>query len=534
MTAAVMALVAFGVPGRPALAVAAATPDVTPPMGPFGFTTMGLGQTATYGEPSLAIADDGRHLLVSTPGGGGTNNWYSANDGLTWGTSHTPYGGGDSALDFLHDGTALVEDLHVTNANGSPPDSGVRVSHDYGKTWGPVAHAGIEQDRAWFAHSPDNKTLYLVYHDFVLEAEFISVSTDGGVTWTNTPVNQIPVNSTGQGTALPILLGGHSGTPASILDQGVNTFSGPMLVDPNGKDLYVVYSISDFVSNANPQTGVPPYGPVRALVLAHSADAGATWTDTLADVPDGTATSESIEGTFFPWGFLDANGTVYLTFDSTRGGAPGDHFHRYYIYSKDKGATWSKPFKIDTLAIGNGSTTYSTGDSPAPGVIDTAWYESATGSPSQDTSTWTPHFAQVTGADTDHPKVVEQTITTIPNHKGGICLQGILCGIGPGSKDRSLADFFMVKINPITHLAEIAYADNNRLGGGKGEVVVAHQTILNPAASTATGGRTVPLPNTAPAGPNPLSLLPAAAITLLGGALVVGRRRRGGPHRGPS
>jgi hypothetical protein len=533
---AVVALGAFGL--APVVPGSAAPADVTPPYGPFQFSTQGLGKTDSYGEPSLAIAPDGRHVLVSTPGNGGDLFWYSGDDGHTWGTSFTSYGGGDSQIDFLPDGTAVSADLRV----GPPtPDSGIGISHDFGKTWTCCAGAGTEQDRQWLAHSPDGKTLYLVYHDFAAEGEFIARSTDGGHTWTQGPPGDTLVNSVNQATALPIFLGGHPGGTASIYDQGVNTFSGPLLIDPpnNGKDQYVVYSISDFVSNINPTAGVPPYGPVRALVVAHSTDHGATWSNVLADVAQINGVNESTENTLFPWGFLDSAGNVYVVFDSTRDGAPGDHFHQYYVYSIDKGSTWSAPIKIDGLPLGAGSTVYATGDGGGPGVIDIGWYQSDTGTPSNDTSTWVPHFAQVTNATSAHPKVVEQAITTVPNHVGGICLQGILCGIGPGSSDRSLLDFFQVKINPVTHLAEFAYADNNRLGkdaqGNKiGEVVVAHQGVA--AAQVAAPAPTPPVTvATAELPPTSRAALPAVAtITLAGGlvaaagigALLLARRRR--------
>lgn len=520
------------------------------PLGPFGFTTSALGETKHYGEPSLAIAPDGKHELVSTPGGGGVQYWYSSDRGHTWAATSTQCGGGDSALDFLPDGTAVSADLNFPGDQSNPADSCIRTSKDFGKTWSDYSRAGIEQDRQWLAHSPDGKKLFLVYHDFIAEAEFYSQSSDGGATWTNLPTDQVLVNSPDQVTATPVVAGGAVGSSASILDQGVNTFSGPMLVDPDGQHYYVVYSISDAVSNLNPTVGVPPFGPVRALVVARSSDGGATWTNTLADVAQVNGTSESIENTLFPWGFIDSAGTVYVVFDSTRDGAPGDHFHQYYVYSKDHGATWSAPVKVDALGLPNGATVYATGAAVSPGVIDIAWYQSDSGTPSDGTSVWVPYFAQVTGADTASPKIKVQAVTSHPNHRGGICLQGILCGIGPGSSDRSLADFFMLAVNPVTHHAEIAYADNasfgkNDAGKVKGEVVVAHEqgnSVTSPSAPVApvatstpspqggTLAATTQLPNTAGAG----AAAPLASLAVLAGVALlrpVARRRRARPTR---
>src|SRR5438105_3612935 len=89
--------------------------DRTKPYGPFGFTTQGLDPKGQfpYGEPSLAFAPDGRHVVSSTPGNGGVQIWYSTNNGSTF--THTattsPNGGGDSELDFLPNGSLLSADL---------------------------------------------------------------------------------------------------------------------------------------------------------------------------------------------------------------------------------------------------------------------------------------------------------------------------------------------------------------------------------------------------------------------------------------
>ena len=67
---------------------------------PIAFKRVVLADQKAYGEPSLAISDDGKHIAVCVPGGAGeTSVWYSGNDGKSFGTSHTTSqnGGGENA-----------------------------------------------------------------------------------------------------------------------------------------------------------------------------------------------------------------------------------------------------------------------------------------------------------------------------------------------------------------------------------------------------------------------------------------------------
>ena len=516
---------------------AGASDDTTSATGSFGFATTGLtdssigGTRPSYGEPSFAAAPDGQHLLVSTPGCGGVCYWYSSDDGATWGATKTSGSGGDSELDFVPtpDGniTTLSADLAIR-------DSFINTSHDYGATWDNSVQttAGIEQDRQWFAHSPDGKTAYLVYHDFAAEAEVYAKGTWNATTksfdWPEQDAVH-PVNSPDQLAPPAVVTSAKPGDPVSVLDQGANTYSGPMLIDPNGQDMYVVYSISDATSNSSTAQGVPPYGPVRSIAVAHSSDGGTTWTNRYAVVSPQSATNpagETSNGTMFPWGFIDGAGTIYIVYDSTKTLAGTDHYGYYYTYSKDKGATWSTPFRIDDpRPDGQGSVVFNTGAAVQPGVIDVAWLQKDTGSLSTNDGEWYPWFAQIEGADTDNPHLVgKQKVADTTNHLGGVCIQGILCGTAPGSSDRSLADFFELGVNPVTGMAEIAYAQNahdrsgevDSTGTARGEVVFAKQTV-QPALSPGA---------TLPESPY-LPLLPIAAVVALGGVMLWRRRRTG-------
>ena len=464
--------------------------DRTPAFGKLGFTTVGMGTGPSYGEPSFSWAPDGRHGIICTPGddkgdGSTVQFWYTADGGKTFKHSKmtSPNGGGDCDVDFLPDGTAVAVDLEIS-------DSYLQESTDFGKTWKQIGTFGTEQDRQWLAHSADGTKIFMVYHDFAAEAEFYAVANYDKKTKAITippqdccHTAQSADQASAPGIASTQINPVGSGSPTSVVDEGGNTFSGPILIDPSdqsGKTMYVVYSISDAQSNMNPNDGVPPYGPTRGVIVASTTDGGTTWSShyAVAAAPQPDGSKEEANGAIFPWGSIDKAGTLYVVYNSTRGES-GDHFHQYYVYSKDHGKHWSKPIKLDKLAHGHGAAIYATSDSGRKGQLAVAWYQTDNGTPSSTEAsvTWTPHVALISGADTSRPKIVEQLLSKVPNHKGGICLQGILCGVGPGSSDRSLLDYFQVVFNPKTGKLGIAYADNGLFNprGGK-EVVFARQT----------------------------------------------------------
>jgi hypothetical protein len=486
-SAAGIALAAAAVPSSGATAG-----DRTAPYGPLGITTVGMGTGPSYGEPSFAWAKDGKHGIICTPGSDRGDSstvqfWYTADGGKTFKHSKmtSPNGGGDCDVDFLPDGTAIAVDLEIT-------DSYLQESTDWGKTWKQVGTFGQQQDRQWLAHSADGSKIFMVYHDFAAEAEWYAVASYDHKTRAVTiapqdccNTAQSPDQATAPGIASTQINPVGSGSPTSLVDEGGNTFSGPILVDPSdqsGKTMYVIYSISDAQSNLNPNDGVPPYGPTRGVIVATTRDGGATWSSHYAVVapPQADGSQEEADGAIFPWGSIDKAGTLYVVYNSTRG-ETGDHFHQYYVFSKDHGSHWSKPVKLDKLAHGHGAAIYATSDAGKKGQLAVAYYETGNGTPSSTSSsvTWTPHIALVSGADSAHPHIVEQKLSKLPNHKGGICLEGILCGVGPGSSDRSLLDYFQVGFNPRTGMLGIAYADNGgfRKNEGRGEVVFARQTI---------------------------------------------------------
>ena len=305
-----------------------------------------------------------------------------------------------------------------------------------------------------------------------------------------------------------------------------------MLISPDGQQTYVLYSISDAKSNAT--GGTPPYGSTRGIVVAHKGAEDAGFTNKYAVPSDGL----SISGAIFPWGAIDRAGTVYVLYNSDKGD-PG-HFHTYYVWSKDKAATWSAPVRVDDAPAGVGAQIYATGDAGDPGVLDIAWYgHRGTGGADDNNALWDIWFAQVRNATSAKPTITRaQVAPKDPIHKGNICLNGLLCILGG---DRSLADFMELQIGKDGY-AQIAYADNTGFtSGAKGHVIWAKQVGGLPAygkvASTpSTPTEPVVKPVTPPTTPvagggalattGPGVLVPSVALGLLALLLVIRLTRR--------
>jgi hypothetical protein len=491
-----------------------------------------VNEQSSITEPSLSIDKRGRIFVCGPGGGGGAGNagWYSFDDGRTFTRKDTvgdmADGGGDCELQYLPDGSLVTADLAVRT-------SVIFRSTDGGKTFTQQADAGSEQDRQWFAYDERKKELYLVYHDIVAETEQYVVSKDGGRTW-STPTL---VNSADQFAGPPNVVAEQGGT-ASLVDQGYNTFSGPMLIDQKGGHQYVLYSISSAQDNL---TSVGGFGPTRGIVVAHRGPEDSGFSNKYAVVSPGTpGGSGTVNGAIFPWGTIDPAGNVYVVYNSSEGGS----FHTYYVVSTDHAKTWSKPVRVDGNPATKGATVYATGQAGATGVLDLAWYESDDATSPDDTDAhWYVDFAQVRGAATASPQITRSRISDHIVHHGSICQKGILCVTSLGD-DRSLGDFFELAIGP-DGMAQVAWTDNGNKGtpgAGPRRVFWAKQATGPSAFAGAPAAAPVARP-AAPAAPAPAAPAapagrqlaatglgvagPGLALLLMtaGGALALRRRR---------
>jgi hypothetical protein len=503
----------------------AAKPNVSSTSAGFSWDSHPVNDNSAFAEPSIDV-DHSNVIYVSAIGGGGTELWRSTDVGKTFSAKSitSPLGGGDSEIEILSNDVVLTADLELV-------DSAVSRSEDRFNTYTQQT-VGSEQDRQWLAHRCSNIVL-LGYHDIVLEAEMVNRSTDGGVTWDAVPIFISPKGSAPGSQDVPL-----------YADQGVNTFSGPMVVDQKTGDTYIIFAISNVVGNVT--TGIPPFGDPTQIVVGVSHDEALTWELKLIE----SGPVGSLAGLIFPWITLDRAGNVYASWAGRD--AETDPINVFMSYSNDHGETWSAPYRVNKDADGPAHiyTTMSAGD---PGVVDIAWYTSTKPDPADTDADWYVDFAQVRNANTSNPQVSQSRVTPNRIHHGDICLNGLLCELGG---DRSLLDFFQIQVGP-DGMANIAFANNGypvddtpddnqdnlsvwyaRQTGGRSAGSALHDSAYCPKAAGGPGPLKRPVIPDLPPPLKPTKVLggnlagtgvggiPVAAWVLLGTAVALGARFR--------
>jgi hypothetical protein len=382
---------------------------------PFRFTAQHV--PADFTEPSAIVTRKGTVLFCGPLGLGDmaegvvrSTNWKTFE---SFEVSSPIGGGGDCDIKQSPDGTLYLTDLQAFGAT-------IHRSTDDGATWEFLWQEPIEEDRQWLATDPnDPNVVYLAYHDLTAEAEIVSKSTDGGQTF----VQHAIVHDLEALGLLP--------------DTFPNTFSGPIRVDPSDSNrVYLAYGISSLGGNAHQcvyNTGGCPFGDPLSIVVASSADGGATWTNKVAmGTPFG-----HVLGNIFPWLTVDRAGNVYAMAAGHIPGPRGESYGAFVSVSKDHGRTWSQPLKINRA---NGATVFPTMVAGDAGIVDFAWVEASTQDQGAAENVWRVHFAQSRNMLSARPTFVD--IAGPVMRRGNVCTLGINCTDG-----RELGDFFEISLD---------------------------------------------------------------------------------------
>lgn len=339
-------------------------------------------------ESSLAVNPaDEDEMLVCDPSGvpnlpEGHSYFHITRDGgATWSEFEIePEGdprafafeGGDCDVAYDAAGTMYVADTWLGNLS-------VGASSDGGGTWTgtPIAVQAPVVDRPWLVGGPAG-TVYLTYQD----VQFAMPS----VIWF--------LKSTDYGRTFSV------GAPlATASVEGTHTWTGNFVVSPTGNDIYSVYTrrqsgvVLGSLDSAGPET----------VWVATSHDGGTTWTQRMV------ASMSNPASYLYPAIAMDAGGGLHVVFASKR---EGDR-PVWYATSTDEAVTWSDPIPVTTGGSGFAPWVAAR----APGEVAVIWY----GSPNPAANVgagqhdWYLYWARISGGGAT---IISGTTTTNPLYHG--------------------------------------------------------------------------------------------------------------------
>jgi hypothetical protein len=278
------------------------------------------------GEPTLAVLSDGTILAQAL-----AHTVRSTNGGKTWTDAHVPATGETTLDPYIH-ADAQTDRILASQLFGACQ----MLSHsdDGGATWLDHPTQCPSGDHQKIGSGPwSDQSTHLYPRAFYTCLNHVgdtacAVSPDGGITWGPLVVVFPGVDPTAdQGVGTPGLCGGLEGDPVS---------------GPDG----TIYVPREYCGR--PYVGV-------------STDDGLTYTTHY--VSPGSQTRPVGYGANNPSVTVDRTGTVYYAFT-------GADWRHYVAYSKDQGATWSKPVAVFPSG---GSTTFPSIVAGKTGAVATAF-----------------------------------------------------------------------------------------------------------------------------------------------------------------
>ncbi|MHB8587096.1 MAG: sialidase family protein [Thermoplasmatota archaeon] len=395
---------------------------------PFTFSTLEGTDPASYGsEPSLGIDPKG-DIWISAPAGlGGISHlWLSKDNGSTWKpVAYNPYGangrglgGGDTSIAIGKDGSVWITDLW----SGS---STVTMSKDGGATWttSPVGDEVPFNDREWNTVDAHGHGYYLGRTFSPAIAAWVARSDDGGQTWR------------------------HVGNP--------------WVAAPGADDANQGHQDGGFITNPKTDAiGVTYSCGTNEVCVSTSTDEGVTWKPVVAAKASGSIAN------LFPTIAADTAGNWYVSYAVT--GPTGKGMTIQVSCSHDGGKTWMAPMNVTTTPADRLMPAMVAGDD---GRVAIAWYESASTASTNDLTAmqnaqWNVVMAVTTNAMAMPASFTLQNVTTAPIHKGTVSTEGFqpLSVVTGGSPDRGLGDFFTIAKDS-RGMVHLAFVNGSR--GGK-------------------------------------------------------------------
>ncbi len=433
---------------------------------PVFVTSSSLYQAA---EPSIRVdtSDPNKRIWITAPTSvgvdrrglpppgssprGGDLFWYSDDDGKTWTVKSSPgptiVGGGDSDVATGTAGQVYGTGLTLANIT-------LAGSCDNGQTFttNPISNVGTVEDRQWIDMYEDRaKPATATAPDFLLNY--------GGIAERRIWFHQVFAPCAPGAPAPPPPVAGPRIDTSTLecigalsVDRQCYQWPGNLAVDENTGDVYVTHNT----------LGTPDD------VIVTRIDDGADRPVTQADVHPVVAANERPD-TFdsFTVVAVDSASNVYVVWNE-RTGAPRNATDTMLAVSKDRGATWSAPIRVNRLpethttvfpwiaAGGPGRISIVYYGTSAPGGFPTPTNPNPVASPETvgPNALWRVWMAKSLNATAATPTFAEGPATGFM-HQGNICTSGTGCAAGT----RDLLDFFQLDLDE-KGLANITYTDN--------------------------------------------------------------------------
>ena len=392
--------------------------------------------TNTAAEPAIRASADGHFYASSENGlGSGTLAWKSGEGGLHYASlnspniasSATPFpispAGGDTDLAVAPVKNAAGQ-YNVYVASLELANVSVSTSANGGASWtvNPTGATIPGDDRPWIAADGASKVC-ISYHDAATFNIDVNCSSNAGATFTQL------------GDAI-------DAAHAYAID---NNEIGNLVIDPAS---HLVYQTFSAIANAGEEVcSTAGTCGFHVVYVGVSTDGGKTFTDHVVYDNPNPAVGY---GHQFVNLSVDTAGNLYSVFS--------DNHNVSMSFSRDHGATWSKPVQVNRGSAATAIMPWSVaGD---PGKVDIVYYGSSYFNSSQtpdtypSTATWHAYFAQNLSVFTN-PGAFAQVAATPVVHAGAVCEGGVSC-----TGNRDLFDDFGVAANPLTGLASIVYSDD--------------------------------------------------------------------------
>jgi len=377
-------------------------PDLYKPKFPAGTRDATVPMSAPIeGEGPLAIGNNETSVEVNpvnpllviagSNGGGGQNQNYSTDGGVTWVTGGVlPQTCCDPAMEWSVDGTVAYS-ATLGNVSGGLRATVFRSTNG-GMTWGnrvDVSSGGSDKEFIHVDHSPASPfydNVYLTWHQG--NVMFFARSTDRALTW-STPIS-FSGNPTGIGSDIttdsagniyyfyPTLNrpGGQAILMLKSTDGGI-TWAPPVVVSTlSGRFDFAIpsmesrrafiYVAADVDRNTNriwatwtdnTPASAGPGGAASQNVawvrVATSVDGGATWQMAATPHADPLPPSVNAIDRYHPWLAVDAAGTAHLGFYDTRHTPNRTGVDFYYVASSDGGQTWVEETRVSASSSVN-------------------------------------------------------------------------------------------------------------------------------------------------------------------------------------